>query len=118
MLGEVTVRSDATVVALHGDIDLLTVDALRALLDDVMAAKPQRLVVDLADADYVDVLSLTVMLGAADAMQEAGGELLVRGANAAVRRVCGILNAADILEPEAAAVGPRPRGIDPAARDL
>jgi anti-sigma B factor antagonist len=97
MLGELEVRPMVTTVVLHGELDLVTVEALRELLDAATAAGPHRLVIDIADVPFVDVLSLSTILAAADAVRDDGGVAVVRGATAAVRRICALLNAGDVL---------------------
>jgi anti-sigma B factor antagonist len=99
MLGEVHVVSDVTFARLHGDLDLVHVDALRDLLDDLCAGSSSRIVIDLCEVPFVDVLSLSVILGTADALREADRQLVVEGASNSVRRVCALLNAEDILAP-------------------
>jgi anti-sigma B factor antagonist len=99
MIGEVQVRADATVARLHGELDLVTVDALRDLLDDVCAGPAQRVVVDLSDVPFIDVLSLSVVLGAADGLRDDGRQLVVESAGTSVRRMCELLNAEDVLAP-------------------
>jgi len=111
MLGEVHVVSDVTYARLHGDLDLVTVDALRDLLDDICAGCSSRIVVDLADVAFVDVLSLSVILGTADALRENNRQLVVEGASTSVRRLCALLNAEDILAPRV----PLPRAAVPPA---
>jgi anti-anti-sigma factor len=100
MLGDVHALADATVARLHGDLDLVNVDALRELLDDLCARPSTRIVVDLGDVPFIDVLSLSVILGAADALRDSGRQLTVEGASTSVRRLCALLNAEDILAPE------------------
>jgi anti-anti-sigma factor len=97
MLGEVFVMSDTTVARLHGDLDLVNVEALRDLLDDICSGTSTQIIIDLGDVLFIDVLSLSVILGAADGLREAGRQLLVEGASNAVRRLCALLNANDIL---------------------
>jgi anti-anti-sigma factor len=99
MLGEVNVLPDATVAHLHGDLDLVNVESLRDLLDDVCSTSAARVIIDLCDVPFVDVLSLSVILGAADGMRESGRELVVEGARSPIRRLCSLLNAEDVLEP-------------------
>jgi anti-sigma B factor antagonist len=97
MLGELEVRPMVTTVVLHGELDLVTVEALRSLLDEAVVEDPSRLVIDIADVPFVDVLSLSTILATADAVRDRGGVAMVRGATAAVRRVCHLLNADDVL---------------------
>jgi anti-sigma B factor antagonist len=100
MLGELHVQRSATRVTLHGELDLVTIESLRDLLADAVVGDPEHVVVDLTDVPFVDVLSLSTILAAADAQRERGGTLTVAGAAAAVRRVCALLNADDVLAPQ------------------
>jgi anti-sigma B factor antagonist len=99
MLGEVFVMADTTLARLHGDLDLVNVEDLRDLLDEVCGGRSTQVVVDLGDVPFIDVLSLSVILGAADALREGGRQLRVEGASTSVRRLCALLNADDILAP-------------------
>jgi anti-anti-sigma factor len=98
MLGELRTEGAMTVVTLHGDLDLVTVDELRHLLAEAVAAGPE-LVVDLSQVAFVDLVSLSVILAAADTLRAGGGSLVVVGASPATQRVCALLNASDILLP-------------------
>jgi anti-anti-sigma factor len=99
LIGEITIDETALTVVLHGDLDMVTVDDLRTILDDVAAGPAPAVVVDLSDVAFLDVMSLSVILSTVDALRETGRELTVRGASASVRRVCALLNADDVLEP-------------------
>jgi anti-anti-sigma factor len=99
MLGEVHVRTDATVARLHGDLDLANVESLRDLLADLSATSAPRIVVDLREVPFVDVLSLSVIMGTADELRESNRQLIVEGASTSVRKLCALLNAEDILAP-------------------
>jgi anti-anti-sigma factor len=111
MLGEVHTISDVTVARLHGDLDLVNVDDLRELLIDLTAGESPQIVIDLCDVPFVDVLSLSVILGTADELREAGRQLVVEGASTSMRRLCSLLNAEDILAP----ILPAPRSAIPPA---
>jgi anti-anti-sigma factor len=111
MLGEVHMKSDVTVARLHGDLDLVNVDALRELLADISAGDSVRIIIDLCDVPFVDVLSLSVILGTADELRETGRQLVVEGASTSMRRLCALLNAEDILAPRL----PSPRAAVPPA---
>jgi anti-sigma B factor antagonist len=99
MLGEVHVASEVTFARLYGDLDRVNVDALRELLDEVCASSSSRIVVNLCEVPFVDVLTLSVILGTADALRESDRQLIVEGASNSVRRLCAMLNAEDILAP-------------------
>src|SRR5436305_6283028 len=96
-LGELVVRPGVATVVLHGELDLTTVEDLRDLLDDAVSQAPARLVVDLGDVPFVDVLSLSAILAATDCVRDNGGVATVSGASAAVRRICALLGADDVL---------------------
>jgi len=95
--GELQMRASELAVVLHGDLDLVTIDALRQLLDEASERHPGRLVIDLSDVPFVDVVSLSAMLATSDAVRDQGGVAVVRGASRAVRRMCGLFNAMDVL---------------------
>ena len=97
MLGELEVRPMVTTVVLHGELDLVTVEALRSLMDEAVMHDPTRLVIDISDVPFVDVLSLSTILAATDSVRDRGGVAFVRGATVAVRRICALLNADDVL---------------------
>ena len=99
MRGELDIQPMVTVVTLHGELDMLTVDSLRQLLSAACLGDPDRVVVDINDVPFVDVLSLSTILATADSLRERGGALIVVGASSAVRRICALLNAEDVLVP-------------------
>jgi anti-sigma B factor antagonist len=97
VLGELKVRPEVTVLVLHGELDIVTVADVRALLDEATATGCQRLVIDLSDVPFVDVLCLSAILATVDRMREMGGEAAVIGASKPVRRMCVLLGAEDAL---------------------
>jgi anti-sigma B factor antagonist len=99
MRSEVRVTSDTTVVTLHGDLDMVTVEPLRDVLDQAAAGPTPRVVVDLADVPFIDVVSLSAILATADSLRDDARQLLVSGASVSVRRLCALLNADDVLAP-------------------
>lgn len=100
MLGELDVQPVVTTLVLHGDLDLVSVERLRVLLDVAIAHRPKHFIIDIGDVPFVDVLSLSAILAAADTVRDRGGTAQVRGATPAVRRVCALLNADDVLMAE------------------
>lgn len=97
MLGEFEVRPDVTVLTLHGELDIVTVAEVRALLDAAAATGCQRLIIDLNDVPFVDVLCLSSILATVDRLRDMGGEASVVGANKPLRRMCALLGADDAL---------------------
>lgn len=97
VLGEVDVRPEVTVLVLHGELDIVTVAEVRALLDEAGAPDCNRLVIDLRDVPFVDVLCLSAILAAVDRLRDMGGEASVVGASKPVRRMCALLGADDAL---------------------
>jgi anti-anti-sigma factor len=80
-----------------GDLDLLTVDDLRGDLTAAIEGSQSDVIVDLTAVDHVDIVALSAILAAADALREHGRTLHVSGARRDLRRVCALLRAEDIL---------------------
>jgi anti-sigma B factor antagonist len=57
-------QNGAVVVRLVGELDLYNAPEVRAALLELCAEKPERLVVDLADVDFVDSTALGVLIEA------------------------------------------------------
>ena len=104
MRGELQVHEAVSRLVLHGELDLVTVNRLRALLTTACESG-NHIIVDISDTAFIDVLSLSAILAAADLVRDRGGAFSVVGATAAVRRICALLNAEDVLAPQI----PRPR---------
>jgi anti-sigma B factor antagonist len=54
--------ADTVTVALHGEVDVLTVDQVRVALGDAVAARPKLIVVDLADLSFIDSTGLGALV--------------------------------------------------------
>ena len=63
-VGGIERRNGAVVVHLVGELDLYNAPEVREALLEVCAEKPERLVVDLADVDFVDSTALGVLIEA------------------------------------------------------
>ncbi|HZU73688.1 MAG TPA: STAS domain-containing protein [Acidimicrobiales bacterium] len=63
----ITVRDDpaGAVIALGGDLDVSNADELAAALDPLLAAKPARLVFDLAELRFMDSSGIAQLLRSA-----------------------------------------------------
>jgi anti-anti-sigma factor len=94
VFGRVIPRIDGTVVELHGDLDLATID----MLQDCLAVGVERggdLLVDLADVTLLDGAALSVLVRAGRVAQRRGQRFQLMAPSSFVRR---ILAAAELGE--------------------
>lgn len=59
---ETHVEGDTIVIALSGELDLATADLVREALDNAHARRPQRLVIDLGELDFIDTTGLALVV--------------------------------------------------------
>ncbi len=78
---------DGTVLAVYGELDLLTAPKLAARLDLVMRKGTGDLVLDLRSVRFIDSLGLSIILNAHRRLEHAGRCLRVRCGDGPVRRV-------------------------------
>ena len=66
MPDEIVTRLDphagTTTLALLGEVDVLTVDQVRAALEEALAGRPREIVVDLSDLDFIDSTGLGALI--------------------------------------------------------
>ncbi len=98
----VTSTGDQVTVALAGEIDLSTADALGELLQGVVATKPARVVVDLAQVSFLDSSGIHRLLTAAHAATDVGCTLRVTNPSDIIMRVLTICGVDDFLLDEGA----------------
>jgi anti-sigma B factor antagonist len=82
-------RSSAheAVIECGGECDAGAIDELNRLLGEVVAAQPERVIVDLGQTSFVDSVTLGAFMAAAKRVRTRGGSFEVVGATAAeVRR--------------------------------
>lgn len=77
----------ATVVHATGELDLHTAPLLQAEIDEVLAAPPALIVVDLAGVTFMDSTGLSVVVATVAAMRDHGGEVRVVTAKKKVAKV-------------------------------
>ncbi|GLW09126.1 hypothetical protein Misp01_42550 [Microtetraspora sp. NBRC 13810] len=70
-------REDTLVVRIAGEIDLVTVDGLRAFLRPVTGSGPQVLIVDLTEVWFMSVVGVRCLDQAMRRMKDHGGEFHV-----------------------------------------
>lgn len=89
-------RGASTVVAVHGDLDVVTCQQFD---DYLLAARQQndRIVLDLSTVDFMDTSSLAVIVGHWKALTGTGGELILAGARYRYTKSLWITGLADRL---------------------
>lgn len=75
------------VVSLHGEIDLSSVAAVRAVIDEALRHANATLVIDLSDVAFFDSSGLGLLVTAKDDATAQGAELVLRSPSAAARRI-------------------------------
>jgi anti-sigma B factor antagonist len=86
----VTEGSDAVVVAVSGELDVASAPALRQELYRVIDQDAPKVVVDLAEMEFIDSTGLGVLVGALKRVKERSGTLGLRALSPSARRVFDI----------------------------
>jgi anti-anti-sigma factor len=86
-----------TVVTLAGELDATNNLQLRQTLEAEIAAKPQRLIVDLSDLEFMDSSALKVLLHANRALARDGGALAFARPRGSVARVLELTRAGQLV---------------------
>ena len=79
--------ADQVIVDVRGELDVATAPSLREVLDQVMAEGARRVVVDLAEAPFVDSTGLGALLTAHLRMRAHRGVLVLRNPRPAAQRL-------------------------------
>jgi anti-sigma B factor antagonist len=89
-------------VALHGEVDVLTVDQVRMALGEAIAARPELIVVDLADLSFIDSTGLGAIIFGFQRARDEGVPFRLANPTRGVRQVLvlsGLLEVVDLIEP-------------------
>jgi anti-sigma B factor antagonist len=86
----VSEASDSVVVAVSGELDVASAPALRQELYRVIDQHANKVVVDLAEMEFIDSTGLGVLVGALKRVKEQGGALELRALSPSARRVFDI----------------------------
>lgn len=78
---------DDVIVEVRGELDVATAPSLQDVLDQLMAEGARRVVVDLAEAPFVDSTGLGALLTAHLRMRAHRGELVLTNPTPAARRL-------------------------------
>jgi anti-sigma B factor antagonist len=74
-------------IALAGELDLYSVDAFRAALEDALTLEPERVVVDASDVAFIDSVALGVLANAMKQQRARGGTIVLVATNPNIVRV-------------------------------
>jgi anti-sigma B factor antagonist len=88
------------VVVAHvvGEVDMLTGPSLQQHLDNALATKPERLIVDLSDVSFLGATGLAVVINAQRAATQQGTTLQLRGVSSAAALPLQITELAYLFE--------------------
>lgn len=81
------VQGDAVVLTPRGDVDMSGSPVLRESLKRVIDTRPRRIVVDLADVDYMDSSGVATLVEAMKKVKEMGSRLLICNMKQRVRAI-------------------------------
>jgi len=89
-------RGDSVVVTIHGDLDIVTSPGLDDCLTELETSH-DRIILDLADVDFLDTSALAVIVGHWKKAESAGGMLGLAGARYRYTKTLWITGLADRL---------------------
>ena len=77
----------ANVLAIEGDIDLQVSPAVRESLTAMIKKKPERIVIDLSRATYIDSAGIAVLILAMQEVKAYGGTFFLSGVQETIRLI-------------------------------
>ena len=89
-------HGDSMVITIHGDLDIVTSPQLDACLTQAQVTH-NRIILDLADVDFLDTSALAVIVGHWKRVEAAGGLLALSGARYRYTKTLWITGLADKL---------------------
>src|SRR5437870_173560 len=81
----------ANVLAIEGDIDLHISPAITEALNAMIKKKPERIVIDLSRATYIDSAGVAALILAMREVKEYGGKFFLSGVQETIRSILGTL---------------------------
>lgn len=87
------------IVSIDGELDQLSAQTLRAQLDELIEQyRPRRLVLDVANLEFMDSSGIGMLIGRYKRMKRAGGSMAIRGARGPVEKLFALSGLYQILE--------------------
>ena len=85
--------SNAPLLKIIGEVDLSTVDALRASIERVVASSPERITFDLNETSFMDSSGIAMLLAVADRI----GDVELRNAKPVIRKIIELTGLAAVF---------------------
>jgi anti-sigma B factor antagonist len=95
---KMTVAAGTATVVLRGEIDVLTVERLRAALGEALASRPARILVDLAGLTFIDSTGLGALIAGFQRARDAGVGFRLAHATASVRQILVLSGLLEVVE--------------------
>jgi len=92
-------RSDYTVLALAGRLNMVHAPKLRQAVAETVAEGHTRLAVDLSGVEFLDSSGLGALIGCLKLARQAGGDLRIAGITPQVRMVLELTSMYRVLHP-------------------
>jgi anti-sigma B factor antagonist len=89
---EVQTASDAIVVKVHGSINSTTTPELDAKLEELIAKKHDRIVIDLSDTDFISSSGIGVLLSTVTVLRDKKGDLILMNPPRLIDDILEIMN--------------------------
>jgi anti-sigma B factor antagonist len=86
---------ECVIVALHGELDMVSVDAVQAALDELHGTGWTSLVLDLRELTFIDSTGLSLLLAAEREAQRVGAQFAIVDGSPAVARLLEIVGLRD-----------------------
>lgn len=94
------VEGDAAVISVRGEVDVASAPALRGAIRQVIDDGSTRVVLDLADLEFIDSSGLGVLVGALKNLRERDGALVLRAVPPSTRKILDITGLSDVIPSE------------------
>ena len=85
-------------VALHGEVDVATVDQVRVALTDAIALRPRTIVVDLSDLSFIDSTGLGALIFGFQRARDAGVRFRLAHPSRSVRQILVLSGLLEVVE--------------------
>lgn len=113
-----TNADDILVIPVEGDLDVSCVARLRPYIDERIVGGCRRVILNMAQASYVDSLGMSLIFSEARRLRELGGLLSLVNVNASVYRSLAICRLVDFVPVTGAGPKPPIPALDPTVRPL